>query len=293
MRFVATGPLPPIGHALLGRIAPVETAPAHDEASLLKLLEDTIGLVVRGDARVSARLIQSAPALKVIGRTGVGYDNVDVPAATARRIPVVITPGANAVGVAEATLAALLALTKRVLSLDRATRGGNSAARNHTVIGGLAGCTRGLVGLGGIGREVARRARVFDVVLLAARSPRHVRSRERKRCGALRTRCPVLPVRHRLAACGTLARHCRPRQRQNVGPDEARLDPAQLRARRLCSRASTSFTQRSCRGSWLVRPSTSSRRNRPMFPIHCSPTRTFCSARMQRGFPRVRSNRRR
>jgi len=164
---VSTGTLSPAAHRILGRIAPIEVAVSADERTLLRMTEGTVGLIVRGDATLSGRVIEAAPSLRVIGRTGIGYDNVDVNAATSRGIPVVITPGSNSVAVAEATMATILALVKNVIALDGAIRSGDWGARNTMRIGDLAQATLGLVGFGRISREVARRARAFDMTVLA------------------------------------------------------------------------------------------------------------------------------
>jgi D-3-phosphoglycerate dehydrogenase len=110
-------------------------------------------------APLSAGTIAAAPRLRVIGRHGVGVDNIDVAAATARRIPVVFVPGTNAASVAEHTIGMMLALCKRLLTLDQAVRRGQWQARDTTVGVELAGKTLGVIGLGAIGREVATRCR--------------------------------------------------------------------------------------------------------------------------------------
>ena len=164
--FLSTGPVPDTALLMLGRAAPVHVAPDQSEATLIGLAPGAIGLVVRADARITTRVIDAATSLRVIGRTGVGYDNVDVAAATARGIPVVITPGANARGVAEATLASMLALSKNLAALDRCTRDGRWSERNTTPIGDLRGQALGLIGFGRIGREVAKLAQAFDMRVL-------------------------------------------------------------------------------------------------------------------------------
>jgi D-3-phosphoglycerate dehydrogenase len=166
-RIVITGSIPPIVGEILGRFGQILVAPQSDEESLLALMPNTIGLLARGTAPISARLINSAKDLQVIGRSGVGFDNVDVAAATARRIPVVYTPGVGAVAVAEGTMAVILALAKRLIELDRKTRDGEWSARDNTAILDLRGATLGVVGLGRIGREVARLALAFEMRVLA------------------------------------------------------------------------------------------------------------------------------
>ena len=105
---------------------------------------------------VNAEAIEAAPNLKVIGRTGVGYDMVDVEAATKRGIPVVLTPGANNRSVAEHTLALIFALSKNLVEGHNEQLKGNYAIRNKGVAFEVLDKTIGVLGLGAIGGEVAR-----------------------------------------------------------------------------------------------------------------------------------------
>ncbi len=110
-------------------------------AELARELSDSAGLIVRSATRVSADLLEKAPALRVVGRAGVGVDNIDVEAATRRGVLVMNTPGGNAVSVAEHTIALLLALARSVPQLAAATRAGFrvlSASTNRRVPWGSA-----------------------------------------------------------------------------------------------------------------------------------------------------------
>ena len=167
MRIVASGPFPPITEQILSRFGPIQIAPKIDEATLIGLMHNTIALIVRGEPQITARVIEAGKHLRVIGRSGVGCDNVDLKAATARGIPVVYTPGASSRAVAEGALAMLLALAKQLPELDRKTKAGDWKARFSTSIGDLEGATLGIVGLGRIGREFARLVRPFDMRVLA------------------------------------------------------------------------------------------------------------------------------
>ncbi len=166
-RFIATGPVPVIVKETLAPFGPVQVAPATDEPTLLSLMDGTIGLVVRGVAYISARIIEAGRQLRVIARSGVGCDNVDVVAATARGIPVIYTPGAAARAVAEGAMAMVLALVKGIPILDRRLKEGDWEAREEGIVGDLAGARLGIVGLGRIGRQLARLSKPFDVRLLA------------------------------------------------------------------------------------------------------------------------------
>ncbi len=123
-------------------------------------------LVVRSATRVTAELIARAPKLLVVGRAGVGVDNVDLDAATRRGILVMNTPGGNAPSVAEHTVALLLALARRIPMLDSAMHAGRWE-KSKGIGTELRGKTLGLIGMGRVGSEVARRARSLEMKVLA------------------------------------------------------------------------------------------------------------------------------
>ena len=125
--------------------------------TVVKEIRGVAGVVVR-TAPFPREIIEAADALKVIGRHGVGVDNIDVKAATEKGIAVVYTPNANATSVAEHTITAIGALAKRAVSYDRATREGRWEIRNSYKAVDLDGKILGLVGIGRIGSMVARRA---------------------------------------------------------------------------------------------------------------------------------------
>src|SRR2546427_11588199 len=112
-------------------------------------------LVVRSATRVTAPLLEQAARLRVVGRAGVGVDNIDLDAATRRGVLVMSTPGGNAVSVAEHTFALLLALARHVPRLDAAIHAGRWEKGTSAGVE-LRGKTLGLIGLGRIGGEVAR-----------------------------------------------------------------------------------------------------------------------------------------
>jgi len=135
-------------------------------AALPGELADADGLVVRSATKVNAALLEHAPKLRVVGRAGVGVDNVDMDAATHRGIVVMNTPGGNSVSVAEHTLALMLALARSVPQANASIHAGKweKSAFSGTE---LRGKTLGLVGFGRIGTEVARRARALEMTVLA------------------------------------------------------------------------------------------------------------------------------
>jgi D-3-phosphoglycerate dehydrogenase len=134
---------------------------------LMEEIADCDGVVVRSPTKVTAEVIAAAGKLRFIGRAGVGVDNIDLEAATARGIVVMNSPGGNTVSTAEHTIALILALVRRVPQAHRSVTGG---AWDRKAFRGteLSGKTLGVVGLGRVGREVVRRMRAFDMRVLGA-----------------------------------------------------------------------------------------------------------------------------
>jgi D-3-phosphoglycerate dehydrogenase / 2-oxoglutarate reductase len=123
-------------------------------------------LLVRSAVQVDQAVLAQAPKLKVVGRAGVGVDNVDLEAATGAGVLVMNTPGGNAISVAEHTLALMLAMARRIPQANASTRGGKWEKKKF--LGNeLRGKTLGIIGLGSIGREVVKRARAFDMRIVA------------------------------------------------------------------------------------------------------------------------------
>lgn len=137
-----------------------------DKANLDAELKDADALLVRSAVFVDAAMMDKAPKLKVIGRAGVGVDNIDLEAATKRGIVVMNTPGANAVAVAEHTLALMLALARDIPRAHATTQAGKWEKKSLQGTE-LKGKTLGIVGLGRIGIEVAKRAISFGMKIIA------------------------------------------------------------------------------------------------------------------------------
>jgi D-3-phosphoglycerate dehydrogenase len=137
-----------------------------DGARLRELLPQARALIVRNQTIVSRELLTHAPRLEIIGRFGVGVDNLDVPAISAAGVVMSYTPEENAVSVAEHTFALLLALTRRIVEAHASTKAGDWD--RATFLGtDLYGKTFGILGLGKIGFRVALRARAFGMNVLA------------------------------------------------------------------------------------------------------------------------------
>lgn len=143
----------------------VRTGLASDE--LKTLIADYDALVVRSQVQVDADLIAAARRLQVIGRAGVGVDNVDVEAATRAGITVVNAPTGNTIAAAEHTMALLLAVARRVAAADASLRSGEWARSRYQGVQ-LRGRTLGVIGLGKIGMAVAERARGLEMTLLGS-----------------------------------------------------------------------------------------------------------------------------
>jgi len=129
-------------------------------------LADCDALLVRSAVQVDGGVIERARKLRVIGRAGVGVDNVDLDAATAAGVLVMNTPGGNSISVAEHTLALMLAMARHIPQASASTRSGKWEKKKF--LGNeLRGKTLGIVGLGSIGRQVVKRARAFEMRVVA------------------------------------------------------------------------------------------------------------------------------
>lgn len=130
-------------------------------------ISEASGAIVRASFNVDRNQLRSMPALKVIARTGVGTEHVDVEAATERDIPVIITPGSNTNAVAEGAFAHALHLVKRLGPLNTLVRDGGWDKRTEYPVFDLENSTIGIVGYGRIGRRVAELAQAFGMKILA------------------------------------------------------------------------------------------------------------------------------
>ncbi|HAV63006.1 MAG TPA: phosphoglycerate dehydrogenase, partial [Verrucomicrobiales bacterium] len=136
------------------------------EDELLALVGDAAALAVRSETKVTRRVIDAAPALKVVGRAGVGVDNVDVEAATERGVIVMNTPGGNTVSTAELTFSMMMALARRIPQAHLSMVQGNWDRKKFKGTE-LQGKTLGVLGMGRIGGEVAKRAIAFGMKVVA------------------------------------------------------------------------------------------------------------------------------
>lgn len=163
---VALGPVDEeVVRPVLGNDCVLVNNPTDDE------LAQAVGAFARGSVTIDRALFNRMPSLRVLARTGVGTERVDLVAATERGIPVVITPGSNTRAVAEGALAMALALVKSLPALDAVVRGGGWSERDDIPVGDIDGSTVGVVGYGRIGQRftelmtaLGARVRAFDPV---------------------------------------------------------------------------------------------------------------------------------
>jgi D-3-phosphoglycerate dehydrogenase / 2-oxoglutarate reductase len=132
------------------------------EAELLPVVKDVVAMVVRSETKVTRKVIEAASQLRVVGRAGVGIDNVDVEAATQRGVVVMNTPGGNTISTAELSFAMILSLARKVPQAFASMTAGKWD-RKQFQGSELAGKTLGVLGLGRIGSEVAKRALAFGM----------------------------------------------------------------------------------------------------------------------------------
>jgi glyoxylate reductase len=164
-------PIQEVGVAILRgkvdyKIWEKEGAPVREE--LLRDLKDVEGLLSGLPIRVDKELLNAAPKLKVISNYAVGYDNIDVPAATERGICVTNTPDVLTPATADLTFALILASARRIIEANAFLRSGDWKVWGPELLVGqeVAGSTLGIIGFGKIGQAVARRARGFDMKIL-------------------------------------------------------------------------------------------------------------------------------
>lgn len=167
-RVLLTDNISPHAAKVLERFEGVEavTIGTPTPAELLKLIPGFDAVIVRSPTKVTAEVIERGINLKFIGRAGVGVDNIDVDAATRRGIVVINSPRSNTLSTAEHTMAMMLALAREVPGANASVRAGRWERAEFKGVE-LAGKTLGVVGLGRVGSEVARRAVAFGMTVVA------------------------------------------------------------------------------------------------------------------------------
>ena len=135
----------------------VDEKPGLSPDELKAIIGDYDGLAIRSSTKVTAKLLESAAKLKVVGRAGIGVDNVDIPAATQRGVVVMNTPFGNSITTAEHAIALMFALARQLPEADASTQAG-TWEKNRFMGVEVTGKTLGLIGAGNIGSIVASRA---------------------------------------------------------------------------------------------------------------------------------------
>jgi D-3-phosphoglycerate dehydrogenase / 2-oxoglutarate reductase len=169
MKIIICDPISPKGIALLQQRPEFEVVvlPKRlSEAELLPIVADATALVVRSETKVTKKVIEAAKKLRVVGRAGVGVDNVDIEASTQHGVVVMNTPGGNTVTTAELTFTMLLSLARKVPQAHATMVGGKWDRKLFQGVE-LQGKTLGVLGMGRIGTEVAKRAKAFGMTVVA------------------------------------------------------------------------------------------------------------------------------
>jgi len=215
---VVSQPIHPAGLEILELHARVVVPEEPSEAGVLAAGHEAEAILIRTRPVLTESLMAALPRLRCVARYGTGLDNVDLQAATRLGLPVLYAPGRNADAVAEHTLLLMLAVVKRLLPLDAGLRRGELADLRVQGIGELRGLTLGLIGVGNIGRRVARLAGAFGMEILGY-DP-YVSAEELERRGARKVdlddllqradivslHCPLTPETREILGHETLAR---------------------------------------------------------------------------------------
>ncbi|MCX7846351.1 MAG: phosphoglycerate dehydrogenase [Dictyoglomaceae bacterium] len=165
-RILVSDPIAEQGIEKLKEFFYVDYKPGIPKEELLKIIKEYSGLVVRSETKVTKDIIEEGKNLKVIGRAGVGVDNIDVEYATRKGILVINAPEGNTISAAEHTFALILSLSRKIPQAFYSLKSGKWD-RKSFIGHELYGKTLGLIGLGRIGSEVAKRARAFKMKVVA------------------------------------------------------------------------------------------------------------------------------
>lgn len=169
MKILVSDPLSERGLKILQdeKIFEIINKPGMSPEELCKTVQDCDALIVRSETKVTKTVLEAAKKLKLIGRAGVGVDNVDVPEATKRGIVVMNTPDGNTISTAEHTCALLLAMCRNIPQAYQSIKSGKWDRKSFKGVE-LNGKILGIIGMGRIGKEVAKRARAFNMTVWAS-----------------------------------------------------------------------------------------------------------------------------
>lgn len=166
MKLLVSDPLSEEGLKILtGSGIPVDVRPGLSEDELCKIIGGYDGLIIRSGTTVTKKVLDAGKKLRVVGRAGVGVDNVDVPYATQKGILVMNTPSANIISAAEHSLAMIMSLARMIPWAHASVHKGEWKRSKFTGIE-LYGKTLGIIGVGRVGGEIAKRARSFSMTMI-------------------------------------------------------------------------------------------------------------------------------
>src|SRR3954471_7294219 len=169
MKVMICDPISPKGIALFKQQPGLEVVVLDKrlkEDELIPLLADVEAMVVRSETKVTRNVMKAAPKLRVVGRAGVGVDNVDVDAATERGIVVMKTPGGNTISTAELAISMMVSMARKIPQANMSVKAGEWKRKDFQGTE-LNGKTLGIMGMGRIGSEVAKRALAFNMRVIA------------------------------------------------------------------------------------------------------------------------------
>jgi len=166
MKVLAADGISPKGIELLQKEFEVVVKDKLPAEELLEIIPEYDALMVRSASKVTAEVIARAEKLKIIGRAGVGVDNIDIPAATAKGIMVINSPGGNTIAATEHTMAMMLAMSRNIPIANETLQKGEWNRKKYVGVE-LRGKTLGVIGMGRIGSGVAKRAQAFDMEVIA------------------------------------------------------------------------------------------------------------------------------
>jgi len=166
MKVLVSDPIDQVGIDILSQVAHVDVNTGLSPEALVACIGDYDALMIRSGTRVTASVIEAGKKLKIIGRAGVGVDNVDVPAATRKGIVVVNSPEGNTIAAAEHTLAMMMSMSRFIPAANASMKAGKWDRKSYTGVE-VYKKTLGVVGLGKIGAHVATVAKAMGMVLLA------------------------------------------------------------------------------------------------------------------------------
>ncbi|MBD2097319.1 phosphoglycerate dehydrogenase [Trichocoleus sp. FACHB-591] len=165
-KVLVSDPIDQVGIDILSQVAQVDVKTGLPPEELIRIIPEYDALMIRSGTRVTQEIIEAGTQLKIIGRAGVGVDNVDVPAATRRGILVVNSPEGNTIAAAEHTLAMMLSLSRYIPDANQSIKSGQWDRKTYVGVE-VYKKTLGIVGLGKIGAHVATVARAMGMKLLA------------------------------------------------------------------------------------------------------------------------------